>query len=120
MAINIENVTWSVQGEPYQVPCLRLTVNGIPATIGYEQKLAFKSRGFLHVVFIPHPTENPLPDITLRPDRKRGFPGITLKSFIYSPRLVRYLDDLIEADDAGTFEDGRLITRGFEASLPPA
>lgn len=120
MAINIENVTWSMHGEPYQVPCLRLTINGNPATIDTEQKAVLKSQGYLHVVFIPRPAENPLPDITLRPDRKRGLPGITLRSFIYSPRLARYLDDLIKADDNGTFEDGRVISRGFEASLPPA
>lgn len=119
MAINIENVTWSVESEDSQVPCIRLAVNGVPAVIGIEQKPTLKAMGYLHVDIYGQ-LDNPLPDITLRPDRKRGFPGITLKSFIYSPRLARYLDDLIKADDNGSFEDGRLIARGFEASLPPA
>lgn len=108
MKIILDNFSWGMVGEPYQIPCLRLTVNSLPANIVVE-KYEFLRKGYLHVMFDEFQMDNPLPDIYLPANKKHN--PVTLRSFIKSKVVADLIEEMMEAEENGAFEPGRKLNQ---------
>lgn len=110
-------VTWSVQGEPYQVPCLEFEIQGHTATIGSEQKSWTLKEGCLSVgfrEFIPWNVDL-LPEIVIE---KPGYHTEQLRHFVHSADMMALWKDMMRASEEDRFEVGKVagVVRDLDLS----
>lgn len=102
--ITVTNAKWELPG------CLSIEVNGKRAHIPVD-KIWWAQAGYVVITINPeHGIE--LPEHTFPANPRKGISEVTLSNCVPSPKLARYVLELRQALEAGTWAPGQVIDPG--------